>query len=65
VSARGSVSITFVNAEKFANGIKFSAVYTEDLIWLNRGKNGKPTDGFGLDASNTEPARFIKQNPQN
>lgn len=58
------VSIVFVRASKFADGIKFSATYVEDKIWLNPG-NGTAADGTGFVASQQSAALFVKQNPHN
>jgi hypothetical protein len=56
------VAITFVDAARFADGLKFTARYVEDQIWLNAG-TGTVTDGSGLAGSYTVAAEFVKSNP--
>ena len=56
--------ITFVNASRFADGLKFSLKYNEENIWLNPG-SGAVTDGTGLEGANTVAATFVKSFPHN
>ena len=56
------VHITFVGAARFEDGIKFSARYAEDRVWLNPG-TGTVTDGLGLAGSTTLSAEFVKSFP--
>lgn len=58
------LAVTFTNASRYANGLKFSANYSEDSIWLNLGV-GTVTDGTGLDGASTIPASFVKAFPHN
>jgi len=58
------VSIVFARASDFADGIRFTATYVEDKVWLNPG-TGTPTDGSGFIASQHPAALFVKQNPHN
>jgi hypothetical protein len=57
-------AITFVNAADFLDGIRFSAEYLSDRIWLNQGATSV-TDGTGLAGSSRPAAEFIKQFPHN
>ena len=59
INDNSTASVTFTNAADIKNGVRFTAKYTEDLIWLNPGE-GTATDGTGLEGSNTLPARFVK-----
>lgn len=63
-SGYSKVSITFVRANEFADGIRFSAKYVEDKIWLNSGV-GSVSDGTGFLNSQQSAALFVKQNPHN
>lgn len=59
-AAGGSkIAITFVDAARYVDGLKFSASYNEDSIWLNPG-TGTITDGTGFEGAATVPASFVK-----
>lgn len=57
-------NISFVDADRFVDGIRFRAVYTEDQIWLNRGST-TVTDGTGFAGGTRSSIEFIKQFPHN
>lgn len=58
------VDIRFVNADRLADGLKFSAEYETEKTWFNLG-DSTPADGTGLAGAQTEAALFIKQYPYN
>jgi hypothetical protein len=60
INANSTASIEFTNASGIKNGIRFTAKYPEDLIWLNSGET-TVTDGSGLEGSTKLPANFVKQ----
>ena len=59
IDQNNKVSITFTRANQLVDGVKFTATYLEDLIWLNPGAD-TITDGSGLAGSNTTAAKFVK-----
>jgi len=60
INDNSTASIEFTNASAIKNGVRFTAKYPEDLIWLNHGEN-TITDGHGLEGSTTLPANFVKR----
>jgi len=56
------VTIGFVDAARFEDGIRFSARYVEDRVWLNPGAD-TVTDGSGLEGSTNPAAEFVKSFP--
>lgn len=56
------VDISFVNADRIADGVRFTAEYLIEKTWLNVG-DGVPSDGTGFAGAQTEAAMFIKQYP--
>ncbi|MEI6882487.1 MAG: hypothetical protein WCK82_14305, partial [Bacteroidota bacterium] len=60
INDNSTASIEFTNAGAIKNGVRFTAKYPEDLIWLNPGET-TVTDGSGLEGSNTLPANFVKR----
>jgi hypothetical protein len=60
INGNSTASIEFTNASAIKNGVRFTAKYPEDLIWLNPGED-TVTDGSGLEGSTMLPANFVKR----
>ena len=56
------VDISFVDADRIADGVRVTAEYQIEKTWLNLG-DGTPSDGSGFAGAQTEAAMFIKQYP--